>query len=205
MDIAQSIKDLPLSEAQQEDLLVWNGEHLGLYSIRSGYRLLIQPTVVNSYNGGAIHPKLCKRDWYLSRCLHHSKVYDNSVWVPPTDLAVKSVFTAEVLAVIQGLRFALDMGFQHIVLEGDSRSVIKKLNSLANDFSSIGSFTYDAKALAYHFHSSVFRFTSRGDNIVAHAMCCEGKESKEDNFWIEDTPRDVLAAVEEDMRHTDPP
>lgn len=48
---------------------------------------------------------------------------------------VPTIFTAEALVVVHGLRFALELGFLPIILEGDSRSVIQKLTGNSDDFS----------------------------------------------------------------------
>lgn len=41
VDEALLIKCIPLSSTDVEDDLVWGGEHSGVYSMRSGYKLLI--------------------------------------------------------------------------------------------------------------------------------------------------------------------
>lgn len=67
-----------------------------------------------------------------------------------------SVFAAETKAVIHGLRFAKDLGFLSIVLEGDSRTVINKLNSHEQDFSDISALIWSAKELSKEFHTCIF-------------------------------------------------
>ncbi|KAG8478637.1 hypothetical protein CXB51_028481 [Gossypium anomalum] len=43
------IQGIPLPSVPQEDCLVWSGERSGIYSVRSGYRLLLQqPTLLSS-------------------------------------------------------------------------------------------------------------------------------------------------------------
>ncbi|KAA3458961.1 reverse transcriptase [Gossypium australe] len=48
-----------------------------------------------------------------------------------------SLFAAEALVAVHGLRFALDLSFQLVILESEFRSVIQKLNTSSEDFSEI--------------------------------------------------------------------
>lgn len=58
-DKAKSIKGFPLLIYSQEDRMV-RGEHFGVYSVRSGYRLLLQPL-----NLHPIDRKLFKQIWLV--------------------------------------------------------------------------------------------------------------------------------------------
>lgn len=50
---------------------------------------------------------------------------------------VPSMFAAVALVVVRGLRFAYDIGFMSVILEGDSRSTINKINDSSEDISEI--------------------------------------------------------------------
>ncbi|KAK8517871.1 hypothetical protein V6N12_016709 [Hibiscus sabdariffa] len=50
-------------------------------------------------------------------------------------LSLSSAFAAEALAGVHGLQFALDIKFNRVILESDSRSTILKLNSNENEVS----------------------------------------------------------------------
>ncbi|MBA0851056.1 hypothetical protein Goshw_012301, partial [Gossypium schwendimanii] len=54
-------------------------------------------------------------------------------------------FVAKALAVVHGLRFALEMGFLSVILESDSRLVIQKLTASSKDLSEISALIWEAK------------------------------------------------------------
>ncbi|GMI95359.1 hypothetical protein HRI_003205200 [Hibiscus trionum] len=118
---------------------------------------------------------------------------------------ISSAFEAEALACVQGLRFAADLGFTNIVVEGDYCSVIQKLCDTADDFSTIRPLIADAKRLALLFRSCRFAFVGRNGNRVAHAMAALGRRDQVDRFWVEDAPSSALLAADEDRRLLDPP
>ncbi|MBA0746365.1 hypothetical protein Gogos_008890 [Gossypium gossypioides] len=65
---------------------------------------------------------------------------------------------AEAMAVLHGLQFAQEMGFQRIILESDSRTLYR------------------------------FNFAPRGCNTTAHAMVALGRKESTDQLWVEDVP-----------------
>ncbi|KAL4279285.1 hypothetical protein GQ457_03G012310 [Hibiscus cannabinus] len=112
-----------------------------------------------------------------------------------------SVFMAEAKAVVHGLSFAAELGFHHVILESDSRSLIQKLNSSADDSSAIRPVVSDIKNLARRFVECIFHFTTRDNNQAAHAVAAMGKNLISDTSWIEDVPPEVLSLVEADQRN----
>ncbi|MBA0876660.1 hypothetical protein Goshw_007428, partial [Gossypium schwendimanii] len=61
------------------------------------------------------------------------------------------VFVAEAVAVIHELRFAKELGFLSIIVEGDSRFVIRKINNHEQDFLDISALTWSAKEIVKEF------------------------------------------------------
>lgn len=59
-----------------------------------------------------------------------------------------SAFMAKAVTILHGLQFIQEMGFLHVVLESDSRTVILKLQSKEEDYFEIRSVTWDVKALS---------------------------------------------------------
>ncbi|KAL4302604.1 hypothetical protein GQ457_10G004920 [Hibiscus cannabinus] len=112
-----------------------------------------------------------------------------------------SVFMAEAKAAVHGLSFAAELGFHHVILESDSRSLIQKLNSTADDSSAIRPVFSDIKNLARRFVECIFHFTTRDNNQAAHAVAAMGKNLISDTSWIEDVPPEVLSLVEADRRN----
>lgn len=74
---------------------------------------------------------------------------------------VSTVFAAEALAVVCGLRFAYDMGFLLVMLDGDSKSVIDKINDSLEDLSKISALIWEAKEVSKFFRDSRFRYIAR--------------------------------------------
>ncbi|MBA0594236.1 hypothetical protein Gorai_011148 [Gossypium raimondii] len=91
------------------------------------------------------------------------------------------------------LIFALEIGFMKIILESDSKTIIKNLQATKEDYSEIRPITWDVKALTMKFSSCHFEFVAGESNAVAHAMAVEGMRRSEDSFWVEDA---LLKAME---------
>ncbi|KAK9004257.1 hypothetical protein V6N11_002063 [Hibiscus sabdariffa] len=83
---------------------------------------------------------------------------------------IADAFIAEAVACEKAVSFALDLGFRSVQIEGDSLSVIKKINSTAMDKSIISPIIGDIKALSVNFVSVTFSFVGRRGNVVAHEL-----------------------------------
>ncbi|KAK9010079.1 hypothetical protein V6N11_036596 [Hibiscus sabdariffa] len=113
---------------------------------------------------------------------------------------ISSLFAAEALAVIHGLRFALELGCMHVVLESDSLTTISKLKSGVDDCSLLRPYIADAQSMAQAFYSCHFSFTPRNGNEVAHCLARLGQASAVDSYWVEDIPPQALSLVQADRR-----
>lgn len=71
------------------------------------------------------------------------------------------IYMAEAMATLHGLQFAKDMGFSRVILESDSRIVIRKFQRNEEDYSALRP-TWDVKALSTCFEACHFKFTPRG-------------------------------------------
>ncbi|KAL4291617.1 hypothetical protein GQ457_14G019080 [Hibiscus cannabinus] len=101
-----------------------------------------------------------------------------------TQSGSSSVFMAEAKAAIHGLTFAADLGFHHVILESDLKTLVRKVVNKEDDFSEI----------------RVFCFTPRQGNRVAHAIAAIGRKLGFDQDWIEEVPPEALSMVEDDQR-----
>ncbi|MBA0776670.1 hypothetical protein Gotri_011635 [Gossypium trilobum] len=81
---------------------------------------------------------------------------------------------AEAIAMLHGIQFASEMGFMLVILERDSKIVIKNVQSIEEDYSETRPITWDVKALARNFLVCRFEFIAREGNTVAHAVAEEG-------------------------------
>lgn len=87
---------------------------------------------------------------------------------------VPSVDAAEAVAAVQALRFAKDMGFRQIELEGDSSTIISKLKTTSIDRSEIGPHIWEARILLTMFEKVKYQHIKREGNRVAHLIAKEG-------------------------------
>ncbi|KAK5825351.1 hypothetical protein PVK06_020175 [Gossypium arboreum] len=95
---------------------------------------------------------------------------------------VRMVVLAEAMAVLHGLQFARDMGFSRVILESDSKMVIRNLQASEEDYSETMRITWDVKTLARGFASCRFEFFKREGNTLVHAMASEAM--KHSPFWV---------------------
>lgn len=115
------------------------------------------------------------------------------------------MFAAEAVAVIHGLELAIVMGFHLVILEGDSTSVIKKIQVNEVDFSKIGALTCEARRLVTSFWSCSFWWVDREGNRAAYELARFGSRNTGDKFWVKEVPAVVAFVIEKDHRCVDPP
>ncbi|KAK8648921.1 hypothetical protein V6N13_129663 [Hibiscus sabdariffa] len=120
-------------------------------------------------------------------------------------LTVMSPFAAEALAALYGLRFALDLGCMHVVLESDSLTIISKLRSVVDDLFILRPYIADARLVSQAFASCQFAFTPRSRNEVAHCLTHLGQDSAVEMFWVEEVPPQAFALVQADLRCSESP
>ncbi|KAK8507581.1 hypothetical protein V6N11_074043 [Hibiscus sabdariffa] len=111
---------------------------------------------------------------------------------------VADVFAAEAYACKQALLFAKDLGFPRVIIEGDSLTIIKKINSDSADRSSIYPIVRDIKFLTRSFTSISFRFVRREANNAAHALARECRNYLDPRYWMEQAPEAATMASELD-------
>ncbi|MBA0692896.1 hypothetical protein Goari_010419 [Gossypium aridum] len=111
---------------------------------------------------------------------------------------VADAFVAEARACERALHFALDMGFRKVVLEGDSLTVIKKLNSIVADRSVLSPISQHIRVLAGVFEEVTYNFVPREANKAAHELAMVGRNLKLPYFWVEEAPSSVVEVAELD-------
>ncbi|KAL0009466.1 hypothetical protein SO802_010968 [Lithocarpus litseifolius] len=100
-----------------------------------------------------------------------------------------SVEIVEVLAARRALIFAYELGFNRIILEGDSEIAIRAMNSENFSAASFGHLIADIKSFSSHFEALVFQHTRRLGNKVAHRLAraaCIFSSSP--CTWLEEVP-----------------
>ncbi|MBA0786104.1 hypothetical protein Gotri_027355, partial [Gossypium trilobum] len=111
---AYQIVSIPIPITNQSDKVVWSNENSGIYSVKSGYKMLLDPPnkkkqsieeVVTFTSGFGMEYR------GSTLTLKHPKPQSMVKWMPPPHNLVRSVVIAEATAVLHGLQFALDLGF----------------------------------------------------------------------------------------------
>ncbi|KAL0009992.1 hypothetical protein SO802_005100 [Lithocarpus litseifolius] len=100
-----------------------------------------------------------------------------------------SVEIVEVLAARRALIFASELGFDQVILEGDSEIAIRAMNSEDYSAASFGHIISDIKSFSSHFRALVFQHTRRLGNKVAHRLAraaCTFSSSL--CTWMEEVP-----------------
>ncbi|KAK8497281.1 hypothetical protein V6N11_050252 [Hibiscus sabdariffa] len=115
---------------------------------------------------------------------------------------VFSACTAEAQAVVHGLQLAVDLGFHHVILEGDSMVVTTRLKSEKEDLSEISAIIWDAKYLSRSFATCRFQFTHREGNQVAHAVARGGSNSPTESIWVNEIPDHIAALATKERSST---
>nr|KJB13751.1 hypothetical protein B456_002G092800 [Gossypium raimondii] len=86
------------------------------------------------------------------------------------------------------------------MFEGDSLSVIRKVNSFSPDFSAIGAYIRDVQVLVASFHSCCFPYVLCTGNTVAHLLATIGLHTGGTSFMRNGVPSFVVLVVDGDRR-----
>ncbi|KAK8490128.1 hypothetical protein V6N13_097283 [Hibiscus sabdariffa] len=104
---------------------------------------------------------------------------------------VTDAFIAEAFACEKAVSLAIDLGFRSVQIEGDSLSVIKKLQSVAADKSIISPIIDDIRVLVGSFEEITISFVNQAGNAAAHELAKLGIHQSEPMIWIEEASASV--------------
>ncbi|XP_075664873.1 uncharacterized protein LOC142634467 [Castanea sativa] len=104
----------------------------------------------------------------------------------------------EALAARRAILFAIELGLQQVIIEGDSEIVFKALSGVCSDRSCIGHIFKDYKSILglFQTHSS---YTRRQCNSVAYALAKRARKSFLLLVWMESVPPDISYLVYVDV------
>ncbi|CAL9002138.1 unnamed protein product [Prunus brigantina] len=105
----------------------------------------------------------------------------------------------EFMAAIEGLRFAIDMGFTNAILEMDANDCIQSILSTEECNGVDGLMIEEVKSLLNNFRAVGCQWTPRCGNKVAHAVAQFAIHCNEFVTWIEDAPIWLLPVLEADV------
>ena len=110
-----------------------------------------------------------------------------------------SVIEVETLAARRALEFALELGFERIILEGDSESLDKALKMECRNFTTYGHLVQDILFLNTHLSEFKTSLVRRQGNNLAHSLARKSQFLSHMSVWMEDVPPDLLSVLEADF------
>nr|XP_023887877.1 uncharacterized protein LOC112000001 [Quercus suber] len=111
------------------------------------------------------------------------------IHLPPTMVAL------EALACRRSILFAIELGLQDVVFEGDSEVIFKLLTAEQPCMSAFGHIIEDSRSLAARLRLASFTHTKRQGNNVANKPAKLAKNLYEPQVWLEDIHSNVTELV----------
>ncbi|MBA0671686.1 hypothetical protein Goklo_024863, partial [Gossypium klotzschianum] len=105
-------------------------------------------------------------------------------------------FTAEAYAGLQAIKLGIRLGVNKLTVLGDSKTVIKKCQSLFTVKSVIGAIITDIQSLKKGFQEIEFIFVPKEHNFYAHTIAKESLRSGESFYLEKEIPEAVRRTVE---------
>lgn len=101
---------------------------------------------------------------------------------------ISDALTAEAIAAKEGVELAIELGYDRVLLEVDSKNLKTMLEERSNVKSSIGGLCYDIMELSRSFSEFRVEWVCREANSVSH--CCAGMVTATERsfFWMEEIP-----------------
>ncbi|KAL5792899.1 hypothetical protein ACOSP7_001493 [Xanthoceras sorbifolium] len=106
----------------------------------------------------------------------------------------------EALAILLGLRLAIDMGLSTVCVESDAASVVKQLSSRVTSCSDIGLILDDILSLVVNFADLSFSSVRRSANIVAHGLAKFALSHQPVGVRLGSVPSSLALVVLDDSR-----
>ena len=102
----------------------------------------------------------------------------------------------EAMTAIKGLEFAVELGFNRVVVEGDLSIVMKDLKMSLSSYVLLIS---DACVFENIFSKLSYSHVNRGDNKVAHYLAKLVVNYPDNVIWMENVPPSVYSFVQVDL------
>ena len=99
-----------------------------------------------------------------------------------------SIVVVELLAAIKALQLALELGYNSITLEGDSKIAIDAMRSGLPSLAVYGHLLEEVKFLVKGFAAVEFSFVPRQWNTLAHNIARHARHVSKYKVWMEDVP-----------------
>lgn len=103
-----------------------------------------------------------------------------------------SVIEVEVLAARRALELALVLGFDSIILEGDSEFLLKALKNGGSRLTHYGHLTSDIYFLILHYSTLKLSFVQTHCNRLVHSLARRASIPPQLSVWMEEIPLDLV-------------
>ncbi|XP_075633348.1 uncharacterized protein LOC142605796 [Castanea sativa] len=110
-----------------------------------------------------------------------------------------TVMEIETIAAARALEFALELGLNSVILEGDCEILMKSLMEDLLSLASSGLLIQDVKVIAKSFQCIRFSQVRKEENKVAHNLARHARHVTGFSIWMEDVPSHTLVAYEADL------
>jgi ribonuclease HI len=115
-----------------------------------------------------------------------------------------SALEAELLACLDGIRFAMDMGLQHVTVETDCQELVTLATSKDRDGSSLGHLVEDLRELLSADAVVGIVKIPRVCNSSSHELARFGMLNHRTQFWLGDGPDDLRDVILRDCNNSIP-
>ena len=99
-----------------------------------------------------------------------------------------SIVAVELIAAIKALQLALELGYNSITLEGDSKIAIDAMRSGLPSLAVYGHLLEEVKFLVRGFAAVEFSFVPRQCNTLVHNIARHARHVSKYKVWMEDVP-----------------
>lgn len=105
----------------------------------------------------------------------------------------------EVLAEQRAILFAQELGFEKVLIEGDSKTIIEAINVRNMHFASFGHIIQDIKWVNSLLPEVLFYHDKRQENNVAHGLARRARSSVPLLAWMEFVPPNLYDVYHNDL------
>ena len=137
-------------------------------------------------------PTIEVQDWVLSYETKKAELWHRCLKKIPLPILVIEV---EVLAAQRALELAMELGVDHIILEGDSEILHKALLAKGRNFTPYEHLVQDIVYLSSFFSAVKTSLVRHLGNKLAHSLARNSKTLNHMQIWMEDVPLDLLLVV----------
>ena len=110
-----------------------------------------------------------------------------------------SVIKVETLATRRALEFALELGFEWIILEGGFESLDKALKIECSNFTLYGHLVQDILFLSRHLFDFKISLIRRHGNNLAHSLARKSQYLSHMSIWMEEVLPNLLFVLQADF------